>query len=99
MTGDAELGRRKRYQPISSYALIGDCHSAALVSAKGSIDWACLRRFDAGGVFGRILDADKGGAFELRTVLPALITRSYLPDTNVLETVFETASGRARVLD
>lgn len=35
-----------RYQPIASHALIGDCHSAALVGANGSIDWACLRRFD-----------------------------------------------------
>ncbi len=88
-----------RYEPISSYALIGDCHSAALVSAKGSIDWACLRRFDSGGVFCRILDADKGGAFELRSVHPARISRSYVEDTNVLGTAFETSTGRARVLD
>ena len=87
------------YEPISSYALIGDCHSTALVSASGSIDWACLRRFDSGGVFCRLLDAHKGGAFELRPTRLIRSNRSYLEDTNVLETVFETKRGRARVLD
>ncbi|BDG02862.1 glucoamylase [Anaeromyxobacter oryzae] len=87
------------YEPISSYALIGDCHSTALVSASGSIDWACLRRFDAGSVFSRLLDAKRGGAFELRAAELVRSRRSYLEDTNVLETVFETATGRARVLD
>jgi GH15 family glucan-1,4-alpha-glucosidase len=88
-----------RYEPISSYALIGDCHSTALVSASASIDWACLRRFDGGGVFCRLLDAVKGGAFELRPAGLIRSTRSYLEDTNVLETIFETTQGRARVVD
>lgn len=92
-------GTSGKYEPISSYALIGDCHSAALVSARGSIDWACMRRFDAGGVFCRLLDAQKGGGFELRADDLLETRRSYLEDTNVLETVFSTRSGRARVLD
>src|SRR4051812_36570496 len=46
------------YPPIGEYALIGDCHGAALVHRTGSIDWACLRRFDGGAVFARILDAN-----------------------------------------
>lgn len=88
-----------RYEPISSYALIGDCHSTALVSSSGSIDWACLRRFDGGGAFSRLLDAERGGAFELRAREATGTRRSYLRDTNVLETVLETPRGRARVLD
>src|SRR5439155_25752108 len=34
----------QRYPPIAEYALIGDCHSAALVHKTGSIDWCCLPR-------------------------------------------------------
>ena len=92
-------GPRERYLPISSYALIGDCHSTALISERGSIDWACLRRFDGGGAFCRLPNAERGGTFELCPVAPAKSWRSYVKDTNVLETTFETASGRVRVLD
>ncbi len=34
------------YQPIDSYAIIGDMHSAALVNVNGSIDWLCVPRFE-----------------------------------------------------
>lgn len=49
-----------KYCPIADYALIGDCHGAALVSRDGAIDWACVTRFDQGGFFCRLLDARKG---------------------------------------
>ncbi len=48
----------QRYAPIADYAFLSDCHSSALVSREGSIDWACLRRFDAGSVFVRLVAAD-----------------------------------------
>ena len=87
------------YAPISDYALIGDCHSTALVRRNGSIDWACLQRFDRGAVFCRLLDAERGGSFDIAARKPQSIERRYLPDTNVLETRFTTASGTARLLD
>jgi GH15 family glucan-1,4-alpha-glucosidase len=89
----------RRYPPISDYALLGDCHSAALVSRDGSIDWCCFHRFDAHPVFGRILDWDQGGHFRIAPDDPASVTRRYLTDTNVLETRFDTGDGVLVVTD
>lgn len=97
--GEGAGEERNGYAPIADYAFIGDCHSTALVGSTGSIDWACMRRFDAGGVFCRLLDADRGGSFDLQAENLVRAHRSYLEDSNVLETVFETSTGRARVLD
>jgi alpha,alpha-trehalase len=87
------------YRPIEDYALIGDGMTVALVSSQGSIDWACFPRVDAASVFGRILDAGQGGFFQIAPAGEYTVSRRYLPDTNVLETTFRTASGVARLVD
>lgn len=87
------------YPPIGDYALIGDCHSAALVSRDGSIDWCCFHRFDARSVFGRVLDWNRGGHCRIAPREPYRTTRRYLPQTNVLETRFVTADGVITVTD
>ena len=88
-----------RYRPIRDYAAIGDCHGAALVGRDGAIDWCALRRFDAEPVFCRLLDADRGGFWSIRPTGDYRVARSYLPDTNILRTVFATADGEVALTD
>lgn len=85
---------------IGDYGLIGDCHSAALVSRDGSIDWCCLPRFDSGSCFGRLLDRDRGGFCAVRlqgATEPG--SSSYLKDTLILQTLLHGEQGIVRVLD
>lgn len=85
--------------PIADYALIGDCHSAALVSRDGSIDWCCLPRFDSDSCFARLLDLQRGGHFAIAPLGPYRIWREYLGDSLVLATHFEGDSGSVRLID
>jgi GH15 family glucan-1,4-alpha-glucosidase len=87
------------YPPIADYAAIGCTRSVALISRGGSIDWLCWPRFDSASVFGRILDAEKGGFFAIRPSVEHEAARRYLEGTNVIETTFTTESGVARMLD
>ena len=93
------MKRQGEYPPIAGYALIGDCHSAALVSRHGSIDWCCLPRFDSDSCFGRLLDWRNGGYFQICPVGRFSSRREYLEKSLVLVTTFRSASGEARLID
>lgn len=83
---------------ISDYAMLADCHSAALVSRAGSVDWWCPSRFDAPSVLGRLLDED-AGHWVIEPRERASATRSYLDGTMVVATEFATGSGAFRLTD
>ena len=87
------------YPAIGEYAFISDCHSVALVSRAGSIDWCCMPRLDTGSTFGRILDWERGGYCSIEPSSAHEIQRAYVNDTLVLETTFRTRGGEARLLD
>jgi GH15 family glucan-1,4-alpha-glucosidase len=85
---------------IEDYALLGDLHTAALVSTAGSIDWLCLPRFDSPAAFAALLHNEQAGHW---TLAPAgagtCRARRYTENTLVLETDWGTADGAVRVID
>lgn len=85
---------------IEDYALIGDCHTAALVGRDGSIDWLCLPRFDSGACFAALLGTHEHGRWLLCPAGAVRRTRRrYREGTLVLETEFETDSGVVALID
>ncbi|GGO88971.1 glycoside hydrolase family 15 protein [Wenjunlia tyrosinilytica] len=104
MTSEAYVTERpgrgeQRYLPIAEHGLIGDLRSTALVGTDGTIDWYCPGRFDAPSVFASVLDADRGGSFQLAADLPCRTKQFYFPDTNVLITRFFAEDGVGEVQD
>ncbi|EYT82425.1 glycosyl hydrolase family 15 [Streptomyces sp. Tu 6176] len=90
----------RRYVPIADHGLIGDLRTVALVGTDGTIDWYCCPSFDSPSVFAAVLDAEKGGCFELAAADEAARTKQfYFPDTNVLITRFFTEDGVGEVQD
>ncbi len=86
--------------PIESYGMIGDCLTAALVGRDGSIDWLCWPRFDSEALFAKLLGGQSNGFWLITpSQTPRKVSRCYRPDTLILETTFETDSGKATLID
>jgi len=87
------------YRPISEYGVVGNDDRCVLVGSDGSVDWCCLPTVDAPSVFGRLLDADRGGHFAVEPTDGYESDQAYRDRTAVLETTFRTSSGRATLVD
>ena len=88
-----------RFPPIGSYGFLSDCHTAALVSFNGSVEWLCCPRFDSPSAFAALLDRG-AGHMSLRpkgVIVP--ISRRYSPGTLVIETTWVTETGWVVVKD
>jgi GH15 family glucan-1,4-alpha-glucosidase len=90
---------RESYPPIADYGYIADCHSGALVSKAGSIDWRCLPGLGSPSCFGPLLDWRQGGYCQIIPIEAYRVSRRYVGNSLVLETAFETKGGRVRLTD
>jgi GH15 family glucan-1,4-alpha-glucosidase len=84
---------------IQDYGIIGDCRSAALISRRGSLDWLCWPRFDSPSIFAALLDPEQGGSWSIAPTEDYEAERSYIENTNVLETRFKCPDGDATLTD
>ncbi|WP_327370757.1 glycoside hydrolase family 15 protein [Streptomyces sp. NBC_01217] len=95
----------KRLPRIEQYGLIGDMQTSAHVCDDGSIDWLCLPRFDSPAPFAALLGTQKHGAWRIAPAAAyvgragAVAERRYVGESLVLETVWTTPSGSAKVTD
>ncbi|MCQ2996936.1 glycoside hydrolase family 15 protein [Pseudomonas syringae] len=85
---------------IEDYALLGNCKTAALVAGDGSLDWLCFPRFDSPACFAALLGDVENGRWKLAPSQPLVSSeRRYREGTLILETLFQTATGRAMLID
>lgn len=91
--------RRDGWAAIGDYAIVGDGRTVALIARDGEIDWWPVPTLDSPPVCGAILDPPAGGSCGLAPEGDFEAERRYLPGTNVLETTFTTAGGRAVVTE
>jgi len=88
------------YPPIGDHGIVGDLYTVALVGMDGSIDFLCLPDFDSPSVFAALIDAERGGLFQIAPLLTGAARKQlYLPDTNVLLTRFLDPDGVAELSD
>ncbi len=91
--------RTDGYLPIEDHGLIGDGATAALVGRDGSIPWLCLPDFDSRPFVAGLLDAERGGSFDVTPVGLQGSAQHYLPDTAVLVTDLQGPDGRLELTD
>ena len=85
---------------IEDYAIIGDTRTVGLVDRSGSINWWCAPRIDSGAAFAALLGTKDNGRWLMAPKHDVTaVSRRYEAETLILETVFETSTGRVAVTD
>ena len=93
-------GQTKPSRPIADHGVIGNLSTVALVATDGAIDFLCWPHFDSPTIFAGLLDADRGGLFELAPEIDdARALQMYLPETNVLVTRWLGETDSAEIVD
>lgn len=98
-SGFRQWTRTDGWAPIEDYAALGSGRTVALVAGDGRIDWWPIPAMDSPPAFAALLDPSQGGYISLAPTAPCTASRRYLPQTNVLETIFRTEEGTVRVTD
>jgi len=93
MSATEEPSPDRPWLSLYDYGLIGNQHTGALVARDGSIDWACLPRFDSPSVFARLLDRRSGGFHQVSPTSRYISHQQYVNGTNILSTLFELRRG------
>ena len=85
---------------IEDYAIVGDLQTVALIGRSGSVDWLCFPRFDSASVFNALLGSSEHGRWLIAPASGGHATEwRYREDTLVLESDWQTPTGRVRVID
>src|SRR5689334_1904534 len=86
--------------PALNHGAIGNGRVLALVSPTSAVEWLCLPRFDSASLFGRLLDAERGGCFRFLSGGREIAGQmEYIANTNVLRTVFTDGDSAWEVID
>jgi GH15 family glucan-1,4-alpha-glucosidase len=85
---------------IEDYAIVGDLQTVALIGRSGSVDWLCFPRFDSGSVFSALLGSSEHGRWLIAPSSGGHATEwRYREDTLILESEWQTDTGRVRLID
>ncbi|KAJ7719174.1 glycoside hydrolase family 15 protein [Mycena olivaceomarginata] len=80
------------YVAIADHGLIGNLHTAAMVSTDGSrVESYCIPNFDS--------PSNKGGHFSVSPTVPFSTKQNYYPSSNVLQTKFMNERGVVSITD
>lgn len=79
--------------------MIGDRRTCAFLDKQGNVVWYCPKRFDSPSFFASLLDAGKGGVWQMGLEGLVFEKRMYLEESALLQTHFNGSSGKLLLED